>query len=87
MFVIVWCTFLIDNMDCEIASINLNLNHLSTLAQLAGAIRIHPLHLCRGVRHPPTMSVLDITLNTDGEAPVMLEVWGMQSYFCKTNSL
>ena len=41
--------------------------------------RIHRLHLCRWVR-PPPMSVLDMTQKqSDGEVPVMLGLWGMQS--------
>ena len=36
--------------------------------------RIYLLHLCRGVR----LSVLDMTLNnSDGDVPVMLQIWGM----------
>ena len=40
--------------------------------------RIHWLHLCRGVRLPQRMSWYD-TKQSDGEAPVMLELWGMWS--------
>ena len=42
--------------------------------------RIHQQHLCRGVR-PPThnnCSGYD-TKQSDGEVPVMLELWGMWS--------
>ena len=36
--------------------------------------RIHRLHRCRGVRHPPPTSVLDMTLKqSDGEVPAVLE--------------
>ena len=40
--------------------------------------RIHWLHLCRGVRLPNECSGYD-TKQSDGEASVMLELWGMQS--------
>ena len=45
--------------------------------------RIRRLHLCRGVRptcHPPT-SECDVydTKQSDGEVPVILELWGMGS--------
>ena len=41
---------------------------------------MHRMHLCRGMGPPPTMSVLDVTLNiSNGEVPVMLELWGMRS--------
>ena len=41
--------------------------------------RIHRLHLCRGVKFPPSpTSVLDMTQN-NGDVPVILELWGMQS--------
>ena len=37
--------------------------------------RTHRLHLRRGVRPHPTGDIKP----SDGEAPVMLELWGMQS--------
>ena len=40
--------------------------------------RTHQLHLCRGVRIPQWVSWYD-TKQSDGEAPVMLKLWGMQS--------
>ena len=41
---------------------------------------IHWLHLCRGVRpHPPISVLIYDTKQSDGEAPVMLELWGMWS--------
>ena len=40
--------------------------------------RIHQLHFCRGLRHPQWVSWYD-TEQSDGEAPVMLKLWGMQS--------
>ena len=40
--------------------------------------RIHRLHLCRGVKLPQQMSWYD-TKKSNGEAPVMLELWEMQS--------
>ena len=39
---------------------------------------IHQLHLCREARLPKWMSCYD-TQQTNGEAPVMLELWGMRS--------
>ena len=40
--------------------------------------RIHQLHLCRRVRLPNECPGYD-TKQSDGEAPVMLELWGMWS--------
>ena len=41
--------------------------------------RICQLHLCRGLRpHPNECPGYD-TKQSDGEVPVMLELWGMQS--------
>ena len=40
--------------------------------------RILRLHLCRAVRPPNECPRYD-TKQSDGEAPVMLELWGMQS--------
>ena len=41
---------------------------------------IHRLHLCRWVRFPPPQRVSCYnTKLSDGEAPVMLELWGMRS--------
>ena len=42
--------------------------------------RIHELHFCIGVRPPPKNEypVYD-TKQSDGEVPVMLGLWGMQS--------
>ena len=40
---------------------------------------IHRLHLCRGVRpHPNEFPGYD-TKNSNGEVPIMLELWGMRS--------
>ena len=39
--------------------------------------RIHRLHLCREARPPQRMSRYD-SKQSDGEIPVMLELWGMQ---------
>ena len=41
--------------------------------------RIHRLHLCRWVRLPPTSVLIYDTKQSDGEASVMLELWGMRS--------
>ena len=42
--------------------------------------RIDWLHLCREVRPPPTNEFPKYdTKQSDGEAPVMLELWGMRS--------
>ena len=40
--------------------------------------RIHRLHLCERVRHTQRLSWYE-TKQSDGEAPVMLDLWGMQS--------
>ena len=41
--------------------------------------RIHWLHLCKGVRSPPNECPGYDTKQSDGEVPVMLEFWGIQS--------
>ena len=42
--------------------------------------RIHRLLLCRGVRSPRSNECPEFdTKQSDGEVPVMLELWGMQS--------
>ena len=41
--------------------------------------RIHRLHLCRGVRSPRNKCPGYDTKQSDGEVPVMLELWGMQT--------
>ena len=41
--------------------------------------RIHLLLLCRGVRPPPYKCLGYDTKQSDGEAPVMLELWGIWS--------
>ena len=42
--------------------------------------RIHWLHLCRGVRHPPTNEYPGYdSKQSDGGVPVMLELWGKQN--------
>ena len=81
------CTQLNDSKYYYVSlTIQLNMRHLfsyifhKALAQYGWGCRIHRLHLCGGVRFPPAMSVLDMTLNIlMGEAPVMLELWGMRS--------
>ena len=41
--------------------------------------RKHWLHLCRGVRPPPTSVLIYDTKQSDSEVPVILELWGKQS--------
>ena len=41
--------------------------------------RIHWLHLCRGIRPPPTWVSWYDTKQSDGEVPAVLELWGMRS--------
>ena len=41
--------------------------------------RIHRLHFCRGVWSPPNECPGYDTKQSDGEAPVMPELWGMLS--------
>ena len=41
--------------------------------------RIYRLHLCGGVRPSPNESLGYDIKQSDDEAPVMLELWGMQS--------
>ena len=41
--------------------------------------RIHQLLLSRSVRPPPNEFLVYVTKQSDGEVPVMLELWGMQS--------
>ena len=52
----------------------------SDLAQSARAVEYTDCISAEGVRPPPTpTSALDMTQQSDGEAPVILELWGMQS--------
>ena len=55
---------------------NFFIHHIISLVNWSS--RIHQLHLCKGVKHssPQWMSWYDIK-ESDGEAPVMLELWGM----------
>ena len=48
---------------------------LTLYCQVSWGCRIHRLHLCTGVRSPPTSD----TKQSDGEVTVMLEHWGMSS--------
>ena len=41
--------------------------------------RIRRLHLCRVVRHPHNECPVYDIKKSDSEAPVILELWGMQS--------
>ena len=41
--------------------------------------RIPQLHLCRGVRLPPPNECPEYNKQSDGETPVMLEIWKVQS--------
>ena len=41
--------------------------------------RIHRLHLCRGVRPSPNKCLRYDSKQSNGEVPVMLEIWGIQS--------
>ena len=49
------------------------------LSHAQSACSIHWLLLCRGVIPPPNECSGYDTKHSDGEAPVMLELWGMQS--------
>ena len=53
---------------------------LPILNPVGWGCRIHQLHLCGRMRHHPQKSVLDMTKQSDGEAPIMLEIWGIQSF-------
>ena len=79
-----WLSWGPGNWDCRIHQLHLCRGVRSPQRLSWGSgnwdCRIHQLHLSRGVRHCP-MIVLDMTLgNRDSEAPVMLELWGMQKY-------
>ena len=54
-------------------------NTLQTDCSVDWGCRIHWLHLCRGVRPPPNECPGYNTKQSDGEVPVMLELWGMRS--------
>ena len=41
--------------------------------------RIHQLHICRGVRTPRNECPRYDIKQSDGEVPVLLELWGMRS--------
>ena len=50
---------------------------ISVASPIGWGCRIHRLHHCRGIRAPNECPGYDIK-QSDGEAPVMLEFWGMQ---------
>ena len=50
-----------------------------TPSPLGRGCRIHRILLCKEVRTPPQPVSLYDTKQSDGEAPVMLELWGVQS--------
>ena len=55
-------------------------NSINQNGVVSWGCRINRLHLFRGVRPPGPMSVLIYdTKQSDGDAPVMLELWGIQS--------
>ena len=56
----------------------INLNPFCNMPSRQGC-RILWLHLCRGVRPPPTKCPGYDTKQSDGEVPVMLELWGIWS--------
>ena len=55
------------------------LYNMETAGAVGWGCRTHRLHLCRGVRPPPNECPDYDTKQSDGEVPVMLELWGMQS--------
>ena len=51
----------------------------SKMLPVGWGCKIHQLHLCRGVRPPHYECPRYDTKQSDGEFPVMLGLWGMQS--------
>ena len=54
-------------------------NNCTYKLRLSRGYRIHQLLLCRGVTPPPNDCPRYDNKQSDGEVPVMLEFWGMQS--------
>ena len=54
-------------------------SYLFPLYPVGWGSRIHRLHFCRGVRPLPNECTGYDTKQFDGEVPVLLELWGMQS--------
>ena len=52
---------------------------LTIISPVGWGNRIHQLHLCRRVRPPTNECPGYDTKQSDGEVPVMLELWGMRS--------
>ena len=68
----------VESQSC-LKRFEVNDHSASFLLPLGWGCRIHRLRRYREVR-PPTTSVLDMSLKkSDGEVPVMLELWGMIS--------
>ena len=65
--------------DKNIGPINKSDPFLCQGCPVSWGCRIHRLHLCRGVRHLANECPGYETKQSDGEVPVMLELWGMQS--------
>ena len=57
--------------------INLAMNIKEIYCPGGWGCRIHWLHLCRRARTPPNKCPVYDTKQSDGEVPVMLELWGM----------
>ena len=57
----------------------MNKNDVEVSYLVGWGCRIHWLHLCRGVIPPPNECPRYNTKQSDGEVPVMLELWRMQS--------
>ena len=57
-------------------------------SSVARGCKIHQLHLCRQVRPPnPNKYPIYGTKQSDGEATIMLELWGMQNTsYCQVHS-
>ena len=54
--------------------------HSKILCPIGWGCRIHRLHFCRGVRHPPLNECPGYDIKqSDGEVSEMLKLWGMQS--------
>ena len=66
------------NSNCNLTTICSFLSYSGCSCPVGWGCRIHQLHLCRGVRPPNECPGYD-TKQSDGEVPVMLELWGMQS--------
>ena len=70
------------SLSLSILSLSISLSlyiYIYIYSPFGWGCRIHRLHLCRGLRSPSTSVLIYDIKQSDGEVPVMQEIWGMWS--------